>query len=65
MENAFIGHVSVVAFDLERILDLNEVTLRQIGSGIPAVLVRAKVVFDWKTLMSRDQVSTIVPVGGL
>ncbi len=65
MENAFIGHVSVTALELERILDLNEVTLRQIGSGIPAVLVKAKVVFDWKTLMSRDQVSTIVPAGSL
>lgn len=65
MENAFIGHVAVRSMDLDRVLDLNEVTLRQIGSGIPAILVKAKIVFDWKTLMTQDQVSAIVPSGSL
>ena len=59
MENAFIGHVSVTSLELDRVLDLNEVTLRQIGSGIPAVLVRAKLVLNWKTLLSRQQAMLI------
>lgn len=59
MENAFIGHVSVTSFELQRVLDLNEVTLRQIGSGIPAVLVKAKLVLNWKTLLSRQQAALI------
>lgn len=59
MENAFIGYVSVTSFELERVLDLNEVTLRQIGSGIPAVLVKAKITFEWKTLLSRQQAMVI------
>lgn len=59
MENAFIGHVSVTSLDLERVLDLNEVTLRQIGSGIPAVLVKANLVLNWQTLLSRQQAAMI------
>lgn len=55
MENAFIGHVSVTSLEINRVLDLNEVTLRQIGSGIPAVLVKAKLVLNWQTLIGRQQ----------
>lgn len=65
MENAFMGHVSVTSFELERVLDLNEVTLRQIGSGIPAILVKATVVFEWKTLITQDQAAAIMPSGSL
>ncbi len=69
MENAFIGHVSVTSLELERVLDLNEVTLRQIGSGIPAVLVKAKLVLNWQTLLSRQQAALIgagtVAAGGM
>lgn len=59
MENAFIGYVSITSIELERVLDLNDVTLRQIGSGIPAVLVKAKIDLEWKTLMSREQAAQI------
>jgi len=67
LENAFIGYVSITSIELERVQDLNEVTLRQIGSGIPAVLVKAKIELDWKTLMSREQALVIgasVPTPG-
>ena len=67
LENAFIGYVAVTSMELERVLDLNEVTLRQIGSGIPTVLVKAKIEMDWKTLMSREQALVIgaaVPTAG-
>lgn len=59
MENAFMGHISVTSFELDRVLDVNEVTLRQIGSGTPMILVKAKILFDWKTLMSREQAALI------
>ncbi len=59
LENAFIGYVSITSVSIERVLDLNEVTLRQIGSGIPAVLVKAKIELEWKTLMSREQAAQI------
>ena len=70
MENAFIGYVSITSVELERILDLNDVTLRQIGSGISAVLVKAKVDLEWKTLMSREEAAQIgagpaTPAGNL
>lgn len=63
LDNAFIGHSDIRSIELERILDLNEITLRQIGSGMPAVLVRAKVNFDWRTLVKKDLVPG-VPVPG-
>lgn len=70
MENAFMGHVSITSFELEREIDLNEVTLRQIGSGVPAILVKGKIVLDWKTLLSREQAvligaGTAAPAEGL
>lgn len=69
MENAFIGHVSVTSLEMDRVLDLNEVTLRQIGSGIPAVLVKAKLVLNWQTLLGRQQAALIgagtTPAGGM
>ncbi|MFN3827209.1 MAG: hypothetical protein ACK4NR_06245 [Micavibrio sp.] len=54
IENAFMGHTAVTSFELERAIDLNDVTLRQIGTGIPAVLVKSKMVLNWKTLMKRE-----------
>ncbi len=58
MENAFPGHVAVKSIALERKLDLNEVTLRQIGSGIPTVMMAGEIVFDWKTMLARDKIVT-------
>ncbi|QQG35692.1 MAG: hypothetical protein HYS17_09245 [Micavibrio aeruginosavorus] len=54
LENAFIGHTAITSFELERVLDLNDVTMRQIGSGMDTVLVKSSVQLDWKTLMNRD-----------
>lgn len=54
LENGFIGHTAVTSFELERVLDLNDVTMRQIGSGVDTVLVRSNIKVDWKTLMNRD-----------
>lgn len=53
MENAFPGHAAVSELTLERKLDIDEVTLRQIGNGVPTVLVNANVNFDWSTMVPR------------
>ncbi len=53
MENAFPGHAAVTGLTLERKLDIDEVTLRQIGNGVPTVLVSANVDFDWSTMVPR------------
>lgn len=53
MENAFPGHAAVTSLTLERQLDIDEVTLRQIGNGVPTVLVNANIDFDWSTMVPR------------
>jgi hypothetical protein len=53
MENAFPGHAAVTSLTLERKIDIDEVTLRQIGNGVPTVLVSANVAFDWSTMVPR------------
>lgn len=54
MENSFPGQVGVVAATLERKRDIDEVTLRQIGNGVPTVLVNATIDFDWNTMVPRE-----------
>lgn len=57
IENAFPGHVSLTDMSLRRVLDINDATLRQIGNGIPTVLVSGSVEFDWRTMVPQDQVN--------
>lgn len=56
IENAFPGQAAVSSLKVERTLDIDEVSLRQIGNSIPTVLVTADVVFDWNTMVPRAQV---------
>ena len=51
LENAFPGQVSINNISIDRPLDINDVTLRKIGSGVETVLVRGKVGFNWYTMM--------------
>ena len=53
MENGFPGHAAVTGLTLERKLDIDEVTLRQVGNSIPVVLVSASIDFDWSTMVPR------------
>jgi hypothetical protein len=56
MENAFPGHAGVHAMTLERKLDVDEVTLKQIGNGVPAILMSATVDFSWNTMVKRADI---------
>jgi len=51
VENAFPGHVSLQNIKIERAADVNEATLRQIGNGTAATLVKGKLDFSWRTMM--------------
>ncbi|MBI4030661.1 MAG: hypothetical protein HY370_03200 [Proteobacteria bacterium] len=62
IENAFPGHVSVQNVKIERAADVNEATLRQIGSGTAATLVKGTVDFSWRTMMPESLVGQ--PGGG-
>lgn len=62
IENAFPGHVSLQNVKIERVADVNEATLRQIGSGTAATLVKGKLDFSWRTMMPESLVGQ--PDGG-
>jgi hypothetical protein len=55
MENAFPGYAGVSGLTMERKLDIDEAALRQIGNGVPTVLMNARVDFDWDTMVPRSQ----------
>lgn len=64
LENAFPGHVSVKTLKAERSLDVNEATLRSVGNGTPAALIKGSVSFDWRTMIPADKVAgTSAPKG--
>lgn len=54
-QNAFPGHVGIDSLTVQRRMDVDEVTLKQIGTGIPVVLVSATVDFSWNTMVPRTQ----------
>jgi len=57
IENAFPGLVSVKTVKVSRITDVNETTLRGIGSGIPVTLVNGEVLFEWRTMVPAKDVT--------
>jgi hypothetical protein len=57
IENAFPGQASIKNFSMQRKIDVNEDTLRLIGSGTPTNLVGGEVSFIWTTMVTRDQIS--------
>lgn len=58
MENAFPGHTAVSKMKIERVLDVNEATLRAIGSGTPVVLIKGNIDFVWRTMVPEEQIRT-------
>ncbi len=52
-QNAFPGHIGITGLTVERKLDVDEITLKQIGNGVPVVLVTATVDFSWDTMVPR------------
>lgn len=56
MENTFPGHMALTNFRLERDLDVNEATLRRIGSGEATVLVSGVLNFVWRTMVPKSGV---------
>jgi len=57
LENSYPGHVSIEKIDMDRILDVDDVTLRQITSGVEPLLVKGRIKFNWRTMMSEDDIA--------
>jgi hypothetical protein len=57
VENAFPGLVSVKSLKVTRTTDVNETTLRAVGSGIPVTLINGEVAFEWRTMVPSADVT--------
>ena len=55
VNNAFTGQTSINSFNLERVADVDDYTLRQIGTGTPVTLLKGSITFDWRTLIPREE----------
>jgi hypothetical protein len=51
VQNTFPGFAGINAVDITRVKDLDDVTLRQIGSGIPTPLIKGNIDFTWQTVV--------------
>ncbi len=56
METAFPGHMSLNSLQLTRTNELNETTLRAIGSGSPIALMKGDVNMLWRTIAPKQDV---------
>jgi len=56
MQNAFPGHISVTDLTIDRVLDINEATLRAIGAGTQVSLIKGNVDFTWRTMVPEAQI---------
>lgn len=57
MENSFPGHVGIKSFNLERKIDIDDDVLRQIGNGVPTVLISGSIDFSWSTMIPKESVT--------
>lgn len=55
IENGFPGQSLITDITLERKQDIDENVLKQIGNGVPSVLMTASVNFAWNTFVPRDK----------
>jgi hypothetical protein len=59
VDHAFSGQTSITKIRLQRVNDINDSTLRSIGTGNPITLIRGTFEFDWRTMISSDELGTI------
>lgn len=55
LENGFPGHIMVNNLEVRRENEVNDVTLRQVGSGVPIVMVKGSVDFEWRTVVPSSE----------
>ncbi|MBU0799543.1 MAG: hypothetical protein KKA05_00930, partial [Alphaproteobacteria bacterium] len=55
LENGFPGQITINNLEIKRENDVNDVTLRQIGTGVPLVMVRGRLNFEWRTMVPREE----------
>jgi hypothetical protein len=60
---SFPEHTRVQKFDLRRLTEVNEQTLKDITEGKQKGIIEANVVFDWMTMVKKQQEQPVAPGG--
>lgn len=63
MDTVFPGHVSLEDLSVEKKMDATQPVLRQIGTGVPVVLVSGDAKFVWRTVIPEDRAGGLVNAG--
>jgi hypothetical protein len=59
IENGFSGHTAITNVKLERVADLDDATLRYIGTDDPKTMVKGSFEFDWRTLIPKEDLGKL------
>lgn len=64
MDTVFPGHVALEELSLEKKMDVTQPVLRQIGTGVPVVLVAGDAKLTWRTVIPEEQATGLTGEGG-
>jgi hypothetical protein len=57
LRNTFPGHVTIESINMQRMNDVNDVTVRQIGSGLPLTMIKGDISAKWRTVVPKSTVT--------
>ncbi len=57
LENEFPGHISLDSLEMTRVRDVNAAVLRAISSGANPVMIKAKIILSWRTMVPESQIT--------
>lgn len=57
LRNTFPGHITIDNIKMQRMNDVNDVTVRQIGSGLPMTMIKGDISAKWRTVVPRSTVA--------
>ena len=60
IENAFNGYASINTLEIKRVREIDDIALREIGSGMPTVMIKGKFDFDWKTMVPENRIQDVI-----
>lgn len=59
VEYGFSGHTNITSLSMERVTDVNDATLRMVGSENPKPMIKGSFEFDWRTLIPKEDMEKL------
>ncbi len=60
IENAFPGYAGINRMEIRRVREIDDVSLREIGSGLPTAMIKGKFDFNWRTILPENKIQDVV-----